>query len=124
MNQDQDDLGISGALYLIQEEPEWRGGNLFPWEATQSKRFAVNFDDGEQTHQIQVFATKEEALKFMKQEVEKVKNGTNEFYSQFPALTEDGDIGADFELALLDNNGNYEETVLFWNIEMEYHSPS
>ena len=124
LNQDLDDLGISGALYFLQEEPEWNGGNLFPWEASQTKRYAVNFDDGESTHQIDVFETEKEALTFMKQEVDTFKNGTNKFYAQFPALTEDGDIYADFELALLDDNGNFQETILFWNILQDYHSPS
>lgn len=124
LNQDLDDIGISGALYLMPEEPEWRGGNLFPWEASQTKRYAVNFDDGENTHQIDVFETEKEALTFMKQEVDKFKNGTNKFYAQFPALTEDGDIYADFELALLDDNGNFQETILFWNILQDYHPPS
>ena len=31
-NQDLDDAGISGASWLLQEEPEWMNGNLFPHE--------------------------------------------------------------------------------------------
>ena len=123
LNQDLDDLGISGALYLIQEEPEWRGGNLFPWQARHSKRYVVIFDDGQETHQKGIFETEEEALTAMKQEVNIFRSGTNDFYSQFPALTEDGEIGADFELARLDEDGNFEAPILFWNIEMEYHKP-
>jgi len=31
-NQDLDDIGVSGASWLLQKEPEWMNGNLFPHE--------------------------------------------------------------------------------------------
>lgn len=31
-NQDLSDEGIGGASWLLQEEPEWMNGNLFPWD--------------------------------------------------------------------------------------------
>ena len=32
-NKDLEDLGISGALYLMEEEPDWKDENLFPWQS-------------------------------------------------------------------------------------------
>ena len=30
LNQDPEDLGISGASWLLEKEPEWTGDNVFP----------------------------------------------------------------------------------------------
>lgn len=37
MNSDLNDLGISGANMIFEEEPEWMNGNLFPWERVKNE---------------------------------------------------------------------------------------
>ena len=122
-NKDLNDIGISGALFLIEEEPVWNGGNRFPWETASSKRFAVNFDDGEATHMVNIFDSLEDARACLEREVKAFAEGTNEFYSRFPSMNEDGDIVADFELIQIDEEGNFDEYIEFWNAKDGFHKP-
>lgn len=118
-----EDNGRGGAMAMLEQEPEWENNNLFPWDRDASKRFAVNFDDGNETHLIRRFESEVEALVFMRQQVDSYVNGTNNFYCRFPPLDENG-VGADFELALLDSEGKFEETLWYWNPADGYHKPS
>ena len=88
---------------------------------TDKKSFAVYFDDGAHSHQLSCFNTLETARSYLESEVARFQSQEGE-YANLEYLGEE-DEEFDFELALLDEEGIFEETILFWNPRNGYHSP-
>lgn len=88
---------------------------------TDNKSFAVYFDDGAHCHQLSCFDTQEAAHLYLEAEVARFQNQEGE-YANLEYLGEE-DEEFDFELALLDEEGLFEETIVFWSPRNGYHSP-
>ncbi len=88
---------------------------------TSKKRFAVYFDDGAHSHQLSCFDTQDAARSYLESEAVRLQNQEGE-YAGLEYLGEE-DKEFDFEMAILDEEGLFEETLLFWNPRNGYHSP-
>ena len=88
---------------------------------TDKKSFAVYFDDDAHSHQLSCFDTLETARLYLELEVSHFQKQEGE-YANLEYLGEE-DEEFDFELALLDEEGIFEETILFWNPRNGHHSP-
>lgn len=88
---------------------------------TTLQKYAVYFDDSEDSTQIGVFTDKEEANQVFKKEVAELQQAIKD--GEWDELYEDTGDYPDVELALVDDDENYTDTVMFWNHSLGYHTP-
>lgn len=119
---DLDDTGISGALLMIEEEPAWSGGNLFPWERSSTKMYAVLFLSGADNTVVNVFDTKEDAKKAFEIEVDLFAKG-RESYSNLEAVNAKGEATAGLSLVEMNEEYRLERYIECWNQVQGYYKP-
>ena len=78
---------------------------------TSTQNFGVFFDDGGHNHLIETFINESDAWDFYNQQIHDFKSGNDDFYKQF--ISDDYD--AEFEIAKVDEDGIYEDTIDSWN---------
>ena len=84
-------------------------------------KFAVYFDDSEHQQQMGVFTDKDDANKAFTDAVDTLKKEIED--GEWDELYEEIDDYPDIELAVVDENEDYTDTVMFWCHSKGYHEP-
>ena len=82
-------------------------------------KFAVYYDDGEHNQQLEVFTSRDEAVKCFVEEVEKYKADP----AGYTGMTPDDyhpDGPPDLELAVVDDDECYVDTLNAWTLDNGY----
>lgn len=88
---------------------------------TTQQKYAVYFDDSEDSQQMGVFADKVDANKAFTEAVDTLKKEIED--GEWDELYEKIDDYPDIELAIVDEYEDYKDTVMFWCHSKGYQTP-
>ena len=77
-------------------------------------KYAVYYDDGAHSCQLEIFSSEDEARKAFTEEVAKFKANPAEYTEQNPSDWDD-EFFPDFELAVVDEDECYIDTIDWWS---------